>query len=252
MRATLFLPPSVVLIEAALQGLVAANRVLIQAGVVPPSPLDADVRYKREGSGLEEWKTAADVLKSGVGDCEDLNCWECAAIQLDGDSGAIAKLIRTGKKRLHCVVELSSGEIVDVCPDLGMKTSQAGIEVQGLPWLDVAGEEVRRDRRARANVPPSDPKKRLAWLLQKKREAIAAKKRRRRPPRSDSSTESRTPTRRQIEDPSEPTTMEPRTMAATQEPRDDEEPGAPEMPMMDESDVDAGLPDEELDSGGVV
>jgi hypothetical protein len=142
MRATLQLPNSIVLIEAALTGLVEANRVLIRAGVVPLSPVDAGIKYKREDSGLEEWDVASTLAKRGWGDCEDINGWECAGIIEEGiDPDARLILIRTGRKTLHCVVQLSSGEIVDACPECGMR-SRGDVAVRGLPWLEVvAGED---------------------------------------------------------------------------------------------------------------
>lgn len=138
MRACLHLPPSIALIEAALQGLVAANKVLIETGVIPISPLDAGVRYQAEDSGFEDWNIGSRVVSLGHGDCEDLNGWECAGIQLEEDPDAQLIIVRTGRRRFHAVVELSSGEIVDVCPELGMG-ARDGVTIQGLPWLD-AGE----------------------------------------------------------------------------------------------------------------
>lgn len=146
MRACLHLPPSIALIQAALEGLVAANRVLIETGVIPVSPLDASVRYKAEDSGFEDWNIGSRVVSLGHGDCEDLNGWECAGIQLQEDPGAQLIIVRTGRRRFHAVVEMSSGEIVDVCPELGMGYRD-GVIVSGLPWLD-AGEVLGRSAMA--------------------------------------------------------------------------------------------------------
>lgn len=121
MKATMELPPSERLIEAALEGLVCANVVLIETGVVPSSPLDAKVRYRREPNGLEYWDVATRVVAQGWGDCEDLNGWHCAGLRSTGvDPGARVVLIRTGERCLHAVVERSDGGIEDVCPTLGM------------------------------------------------------------------------------------------------------------------------------------
>lgn len=121
MRASVLLPPSVAVIEGFLEGLVCANLVLIRSGVVPASPLDANVHYQREASGLEEWNIASVVVRLGWGDCEDLNGWEAAGLRFTGeDPGARAVLYRTGEHLYHCVVERSDGRIHDVCPALGM------------------------------------------------------------------------------------------------------------------------------------
>jgi hypothetical protein len=167
MRATLNLPPSVRLIGAALEGLVQVNRVLIETGVVPPSPLDSRVRYKREASGLEEWDNALTCVKRGWGDCEDLNGWECARINIDEDPEAICSLIKTGAKLFHCVVLMSDGSYRDVCPALGMRVP--GTSLEGIPWLETRSESVigtsaasrllmRQQWRQRRYVPrPSTP-----------------------------------------------------------------------------------------------
>lgn len=136
MKASLTLPPSQALIEAALTGLVAVNEVLIQAGVVPPSPLQAGVRYQRERSGLEDWNSALEVIKQKWGDCEDLNAWECARLRVDGDDDAHCIIIRTGPRCYHCVAVTGDGQVVDVCPALGMRKAGTQAGVSGLAWLE--------------------------------------------------------------------------------------------------------------------
>jgi len=160
MRATLNLPPSVRLIEAGLEGLVQVNRVLIETGVVPPSPLDAGVRYKRERSGLEEWDNAVTCIKRKWCDCEDLNSWECARINIEEDEWAVCTLIQTGPKLFHCVIRMSDGSLRDICPDLGMKVP--GTNLEGIPWVETRAENIlggsrssrRRALRAMAKFNP--------------------------------------------------------------------------------------------------
>ena len=120
-KATVYLPRSVMLIEAVLEGMVQANQLLIRSGIVPPSPLFSGVRYQREGSGLEEWWLATKVIAKGYGDCEDLNGWAVAGARENGDAGARLVLYRTGPRMFHAVGSLSSGEVLDVCPALGMR-----------------------------------------------------------------------------------------------------------------------------------
>lgn len=132
MKATLRLPSDVAIIEAALEGLVCANVVLMEDGVVPSSPLDesAHVRYQRERSGYEDWNIASVMMRLGVGDCEDVAAWEAAGFRYRGvDDGASVMLYRTGPRMYHAVCLLSSGEIVDSCPALGMR-SRKGHRVQ--------------------------------------------------------------------------------------------------------------------------
>lgn len=123
MKATLILPSNVAVLEGALEGLVCADVALMEMGVVPSSPLDDDahVRYQREQSGYEDWAIASRVMSLGYGDCEDLASWEAAGYRFTGeDEGARAVLYKSGPNMYHCVCLLSSGEIVDVCPALGM------------------------------------------------------------------------------------------------------------------------------------
>lgn len=124
MKATLRLPSDVPVIEAALEGLVLANVVQMEQGLVVSSPLDprAHVRYQREPSGYEDWNLASIMQRLRYGDCEDIAAWEAAGFRYRGDDdGARVMLYRTGPRLYHAVCELSSGEIVDSCPALGMK-----------------------------------------------------------------------------------------------------------------------------------
>jgi hypothetical protein len=121
MEATFNLPGDPELLEAALEGLVQVNQILIERGDVPADPRDAGVRYQRESTGLEEWNDATLVLKNGWGDCEDLAAWEVARMRSEGDDGAMLRIIEPGRPgRFHAVAETGDGEMVDVCLELGM------------------------------------------------------------------------------------------------------------------------------------
>lgn len=124
MKATLQLPFVVPVIEAALEGLVCANVALMELGRCPSSPLDPDahVRYQRERSGFEDWACATRVMRLGFGDCEDMAAWTAAGYRFRGDDeGATVMLYRTGPSLYHAVCLLTTDEIVDVCPELGMR-----------------------------------------------------------------------------------------------------------------------------------
>lgn len=121
MIVTMEVPNEPEAIEGALEGLVTLNQTLIRSGSIPPSPMHAGVRYRREKRGLEEWRNGAVVMEKGEGDCEDLNGWLCAGLRESGyDPHAQIVLQHTGPSMYHAVVELSTGEIVDCCPALGM------------------------------------------------------------------------------------------------------------------------------------
>jgi hypothetical protein len=236
MRATLNLPPSVRLIEAGLEGLVQVNRVLIETGVVPPSPLDTRVRYKRERSGLEEWDNALVCMKRGWGDCEDLNSWECARINIEEDEWAVCSLIQTGPKIFHCIIVMSDGSRRDVCPDLGMKVP--GTNLEGIPWVDTREENI-------LGATPAQTARQLRRLAMR---SLNLPKRRYRPTSSSpaKATSSRSgkayePKASRPRDPTtEPETMEPGAETATQmvSPTSAQSPAMDNMPMpmMDQAD----------------
>ena len=119
MRAEIPLPDVPAVIEAALEGLVLADMVIIEAGLVPPFPHDAGVIYKLEPPGEEVWKLAHDVVADGWGDCEDLAAWNAAGLRFTGEDGdARVVLAKTGVNKLHAVVLRGDGSIDDCCPAL--------------------------------------------------------------------------------------------------------------------------------------
>ena len=126
MDASLRLPDSAAVIEAALEGLVLANLVLIDTGLVPPFPHDAGVIYQIEPPGEEDWKLAHNVVHDGWGDCEDLAGWLAAGLRWTGDDpDARVVLIRTGRNKLHAVVLRSDGSIDDPSLDLMPRKANA-------------------------------------------------------------------------------------------------------------------------------
>jgi len=94
---------------AALQGLVALNRILIpRLGL--PSLYGSGVDYKRERG--EQWQTAAEVFVAGHGDCEDLSAVRAAELQLEGEQ-ARAWVVKVGPGAYHAVVRRADGTIED-------------------------------------------------------------------------------------------------------------------------------------------
>jgi len=119
LNITLRIPASRAVLSAALEGLTAADFILLRTGNLPPL-YQSGVRYKREPRGKEEWLTAPEVLRRRVGDCEDLAAWRAAELRLHGIP-ARAVAIRSGKKRFHAVVKYPDGSIEDPSRILGMK-----------------------------------------------------------------------------------------------------------------------------------
>jgi len=113
MRITASLPDHGAVIEAVLEGFTKAAQLVIESGVVPPSPRDAGIRY-REERGTEEWLLPNQVMERGVGDCEDLCIWTAGGLRATGeDPEARCALRQTGPTTIHCVVELGDGSTMD-------------------------------------------------------------------------------------------------------------------------------------------
>jgi hypothetical protein len=124
-RATLPLPDVAAVVEAALEGLVLSDVVLIESGLVPPYPYDTGVVYRLEPPGEEVWKLAHDVISDGWGDCEDLAAWVAAGHRVTGrDEDARVVLIKTGVNKLHAVVLLGDGAIEDPSRILRVRKAQ--------------------------------------------------------------------------------------------------------------------------------
>lgn len=113
------IPDSAGAIEALAEGFILLDMLMIVKGLVPAFPHDADVVYKLEAPGEEDWKLAHRVLRDGWGDCEDLVFWTVAGLRVTGeDPDAKLVVIRTGQNKLHAVVERGDGSIEDPSLDL--------------------------------------------------------------------------------------------------------------------------------------
>lgn len=114
--------------EAALEGLVRVNEIMLGTGVLPPL-YETGVRYQAERD--EVWKPVTQVLTDGVGDCEDLASWRAAEMRVSGeDPGARVHTYQSGPRRFHAVVMGSDGHIEDPSRALGMRSGgpQLGID----------------------------------------------------------------------------------------------------------------------------
>lgn len=109
-----------VLLTAALQGLVAVNRVLLRSGNYP-ALYRAGVRYVPEPRGSENWQSIDGLYRARRGDCEDLACARAAELQVGGELRARAIVRRSGKGRYHALVQRADGTLEDPSIVLGMK-----------------------------------------------------------------------------------------------------------------------------------
>lgn len=120
MRVRLTLPADGGVLSAALEGLVAANAVILARAGTVRRLYASGVRYQRE-RGTEDWRTIPQVLRAGRGDCEDLAAWRAAELRVYDAEPARAIVRRSGPKTLHAVVVRADGRIEDPARRLGMK-----------------------------------------------------------------------------------------------------------------------------------
>lgn len=92
-------------------------------GAPLPRLYAGSIRYERERSGQERWRSARHVAAAGIGDCEDLAAFRVAELrELEGETRARVKLLRRGPHLIHAVVERADGTIEDPSRKLGMRT----------------------------------------------------------------------------------------------------------------------------------
>ena len=107
-------------VQALLEGLARICAIQIREGKVPARLYTSGVRYQREPTGRERWQTAAETLRRGAGDCEDLVAWRVAELRCQGKQ-ADPMVYSPRPGLLHCVVKLSHGRIEDPSKKLGMR-----------------------------------------------------------------------------------------------------------------------------------
>jgi len=131
MRITATLPDHGAIVTAVMEGFVRAAQLEIEAGIVPPSPMFVEsIKFIDEPAGQEDWQLPHQVMKSGGGDCEDLAFWVAGGMRATGqDPGATCVLLQTGPSKLHCVVQTSSGQLID--PTLELKSRHPLRKISG-------------------------------------------------------------------------------------------------------------------------
>lgn len=100
-----------------------------------PGIYESGVRYRLERAkecwvpvrgGCEDWLSARELLRQGVGDCEDLCCFRAAGLRLQGERAyAIPRKTRIG---WHIQVRRGDGSIEDPSARLGMRTGRRRID----------------------------------------------------------------------------------------------------------------------------
>jgi hypothetical protein len=113
------IPPSPAVLEAFLEAMTGLNAAIITEERLPS--VYEVARYKREPRSREEWWPANVVAEKGVGDCEDLASYRAAELRAINGEMARVKVVRTGSRTLHAVVERADGTIEDVARNLGMR-----------------------------------------------------------------------------------------------------------------------------------
>jgi len=104
-----------------LEGLALASLTQIRAGRVSIALYRSGVRYRREPRGVERWQTAAETLRRGHGDCEDLVAWRVAELRARGEKGARPHVYSPRVGLMHCVVRRGNGALEDPSKLLGMR-----------------------------------------------------------------------------------------------------------------------------------
>lgn len=84
-----------------------------------PKIYESGVRYRREGTGKEQWQTIEQMLETRYGDCEDLAAWRCAELRMLGIR-AVPWFSKRGKT-WHVYVRYPNGKTEDPSERLGMK-----------------------------------------------------------------------------------------------------------------------------------
>lgn len=110
MRALWHLPAVPVVLERALEGLVAVDMWLLERGLVKPL-YRSGVRYKWKLPG-NGWDHAAIVQKRGWGDCKDVGAWRIAEQRLHG-LDCEPHVIHTGGTNYHVQMRYADGTIED-------------------------------------------------------------------------------------------------------------------------------------------
>jgi hypothetical protein len=85
-----------------------------------PSLYGGTIRYRAEERGHEDWQTALETARRGLGDCEDLAAYRLAELWRDGEKHARIRVIAVNPHLRHIVVQRADGSLEDPSKKLGM------------------------------------------------------------------------------------------------------------------------------------
>jgi len=111
-------PSDELALSCLLEGIVALNYLVMEAsrrllgGDAIPPLYTSGIRYEREPLGAEKWQSAPELLRTRVGDCEDLSCYRAAELRLDGEPATV-EVVRTPRGSFHAVVRRADGRLED-------------------------------------------------------------------------------------------------------------------------------------------
>jgi len=91
-----------------------------ERSAIPPL-YSGHYRYRMERPGREDWQSALENARRGIGDCEDLATHRVAELWRDGVRGARPKILQVSPNLFHVVVAHPDGTIEDPSRRLGMK-----------------------------------------------------------------------------------------------------------------------------------
>lgn len=103
-------------IEAAVEALCGLNYQLMHIAALGgggfPELYRSGIVYRREPIGEEHWQTATELLRNGLGDCEDLSAYRAAELRMLGEPAGVA-IVPTRRGSFHAVVRRGDGRIED-------------------------------------------------------------------------------------------------------------------------------------------
>lgn len=131
MRIRLAIPDRYVsapVLDAALEATTQAATAQMRAGDAPTFSqlMRSGVRWRPEAfEDGEHFDLPAVIGERGWGDCDDLSSALAAELRATGqDTGAVARVVRSGPERWHAIVQLSDGRILDPSRMAGMRSNR--------------------------------------------------------------------------------------------------------------------------------
>lgn len=114
LHITMEIPGDPAAIEAALEGLIGMNVVLMGQRSYPPL-YSTSIRYRLERPGRDDWQTCDRLYASGEGDCEDVVGVRVAELRRQGESGARPRVVPVPGRddAFHTFVQRQDGTMED-------------------------------------------------------------------------------------------------------------------------------------------